>query len=1055
MIRYFAAATLTALLTFLAFANVQAVTPAGFADTVIASVTSPTGLAFTPDGRLLITLQGGTLRIVQNGTLLTTSAITLTPTLCTNSERGLLGVAVDPAFTSNGFIYLYYTFNKSGVCEQNTTRSPVNRVSRFVLPATNVISGSTERILIDNIPSPNGNHNGGDLHFGKDGYLYVSIGDGGCDYLGDSGCAGTNNASRDQNVLLGKLLRITRDGGIPSDNPFQGTGTARCNVTGRTTAGLRCQETYAWGFRNPFRFATDPNATNTRIFVNDVGQSRWEEIDLLTAGADYGWNVREGFCANGSTSSCGPQPAGMTNPIYAYGHGSGCTSITGGAFVPRGIWPSTYDGVYLFADYVCGTIFTLKPQANGSWLQSAWVTQLGGNSATAMIFGPYGSTQALYYTSYANGGQVHRIAYSGNRTPTAVASASPVSGSVPLSVRFDAAASSDPDGDPLAYDWNFLDGTAHGTSAIVSHTYNASGQFDAVVTVTDSKGASATATVRINAGNTPPVPQITAPTTANRFAVGDAVTLRGAATDPEQGALPDSALSWTVLLHHDSHTHPFLGPVAGNNVALTAPAPEGLDATSTSYVEIRLTATDAAGASATVVQRFDPQLVSVTLATDPAGMTISANDTTIVAPKTVTSWAGYVLQLNATAQDDASGQPWLPTGWSDGGAAAHNVVTPSTATTYSASYGAAMRLGAAADAFVRGGSYASTTFGTRQILELGQSSTASNVREVYLRFDLRSVATIGVAKLRLNGGITDTRSVNVPVTVQGVPDTTWTETGLNWNNRPPSGTAVLATATLPDSVARWHEWDITPYLQSEKAAGRNLVTLVVRSGQTSVPYLGFFSREYSTNRPELLVAAASAPAALGGSSAAAAAEVMLTAADVAVVSGAWRQVPDGTAAGGTRLTHPDAGASKLPAASASPVDYVEFTFNVVAGIDYRLWIRGRADGDSYSNDSAFVQFSSSVDASGRPVYRIGTTAQTTVVIEDCAGCGVSGWGWQDNGYGTGVLGPAIRFETSGPQTIRIQTREDGLSIDQVVLSPSAYLAAPPGLTRNDTTFVPR
>src|SRR6185295_9117130 len=108
-----------------------------------------------------------------------------------------------------------------------------------------------------------GNHNAGDVEFGKDGYLYIAVGDGGCDYAGESGCAGSNDASRDQQTLTGKVLRITADGGIPPTNPFQGAGTARCNVTGGTVAGNRCQETFAWGFRNPFRMAFNPNATGT------------------------------------------------------------------------------------------------------------------------------------------------------------------------------------------------------------------------------------------------------------------------------------------------------------------------------------------------------------------------------------------------------------------------------------------------------------------------------------------------------------------------------------------------------------------------------------------------------------------------------------------------------------------------------------------------------------------------------------------------------------------------------------------------------------------------
>ena len=495
-----------------------------------------------------------------------------------------------------------------------------------------MIDRTTEVVLIDNIPSPNGNHNAGDLHFGKDDFLYVTTGDGGCDYAGNSGCGGANNASRDPHVLVGKLLRITRHGGIPADNPFLGAGTARCNINGRTTAGQRCQETYASGFRNPFRFAVDPNATATRIFVNDVGQNTWEEVNLLERGADYGWNVREGNCVNGSTTDCGSPPAGLTNPIYAYGHESGCASITGGAFVPNGIWPSAYQGAYIFSDYVCGTLFTLTSAANGSFAQAPFVTGLGVNSAVSLIFGPHNDTQALYYTSYANGGQVRRIAFTGNRSPIVTASASPRFGAVPLSVRFDASGSSDPDRDALSYDWNFDDGTAHGRSAIVTHTYTTSGEFDPLVTVTDGRGARATATVHISSGNTPPVPRITSPATSATFAVGAVVTLRGAATDAEQGTLPDSALSWTVLLHHNTHTHPFLSPTQGNGVTITAPAPEDLAATTTSFLEIRLTATDARGASATVTQRFNPGLVKVTLATEPSGLKVGVNGTTVVGP---------------------------------------------------------------------------------------------------------------------------------------------------------------------------------------------------------------------------------------------------------------------------------------------------------------------------------------------------------------------------------------------------------------------------------------
>jgi hypothetical protein len=122
-------------------------------------------------------------------------------------------------------------------------------------------------------------------------------------------------------------------------------------------------------------------------------------------------------------------------------------------------------------------------------------------------------------------------------------------------------------------------------------------------------------------------------------------------------------------------------------------------------------------------------------------------------------------------------------------------------------------------------------------------------------------------------------------------------------------------------------------------------------------------------------------------------------------------------------------------------------------VPYRLWIRGKAASNSWANDSVYVQFDQSVTSSGTPTYRIGGTAAATVTIEDCSGCGLSGWGWNDNGFGTGVLGPQIYFAASGTQRIRVLMREDGLSIDQIVLSRGPYLSSAPGATKNDGTIL--
>jgi hypothetical protein len=183
--------------------------------------------------------------------------------------------------------------------------------------------------------------------------------------------------------------------------------------------------------------------------------------------------------------------------------------------------------------------------------------------------------------------------------------------------------------------------------------------------------------------------------------------------------------------------------------------------------------------------------------------------------------------------------------------------------------------------------------------------------------------------------------------------------------------------------------------------------------------------------------------------------VVLWAAEAPVRVGAWSVVLDGTAAGGRRISNLDVGAAKRVAPLANPTDYFEMTFNATAGVDYRLWIRGRAHNDFWGNDSVFIQFSDSVNSSGAAVFRIGSTSAAEMNLEDCSGCGLQGWGWQDNGWGVGVLGPLIRFARTGTHTIRIQVREDGLSIDQIVLSSQAFRNSPPGSLKNDTTILPK
>jgi hypothetical protein len=184
-------------------------------------------------------------------------------------------------------------------------------------------------------------------------------------------------------------------------------------------------------------------------------------------------------------------------------------------------------------------------------------------------------------------------------------------------------------------------------------------------------------------------------------------------------------------------------------------------------------------------------------------------------------------------------------------------------------------------------------------------------------------------------------------------------------------------------------------------------------------------------------------------------EVVLYASDANTIAGTWSLVPDVTAAGGFRVWNPNKSAGKIGGALANPANYFEIPFQAEAGVAYHLWVRGKADKDKRKNDSVIVQFSRSVDAAAAPTYRIGTTSGTEVNLADCRRCHLSGWGWQDNGFGVNVMGPDIYFEQSGAQTIRVQVKQDGFSIDQIVLSAERFLTVAPGALKNDATIVPR
>jgi glucose/arabinose dehydrogenase len=306
---------IASLLTVARFGS-AATLPPGFHETTIASaLAAPTAMAIAPDGRIFVCQQGGQLRVIKNDVLLSTPFLTVT--VDSSGERGLLGVAFDPNFASNRYVYIYYTA---------TTPSVHNRVSRFTANSDVAIAGS-ELVLLDLNPlSSATNHNGGAIHFGPDGKLYVGVGDN----------ANGANAQTLTN-MLGKMLRINSNGTIPADNPFYSTATGNNRAI------------WAIGLRNPFTFDFHP--VTGRMFINDVGQSTSEEVNEGIAGANYGWPTTEGYTGN---------PA-FKSPIYAYSHSSGTPTgcaITGGAFyAPQAQrFPVEFRESYFLADLCSGWI---------------------------------------------------------------------------------------------------------------------------------------------------------------------------------------------------------------------------------------------------------------------------------------------------------------------------------------------------------------------------------------------------------------------------------------------------------------------------------------------------------------------------------------------------------------------------------------------------------------------------------------------------------------------------------------------------------------------------
>lgn len=615
--------------------------PFGFVQAQVGSrLVGATSMTFAPDGRLFVSEELGTLRIIKDGVLLPTPFLTVVAD--NTNERGLLGIAFDPDFANTRFVYIYYTAKTPAIH---------NRLSRFTASATDpdVADSDSEVVLLEIDDSLAGFHNGGSLNFGLDGKLYISVGD-------DATPANAQTLAN----LRGKLLRINRDGTIPDDNPFNSTASGRNRAI------------WALGFRNPFTVAVQPDSG--RIFINDVGSFRVEEINDVVVGGNYGWPRYEGYS----------NEPGYIAPIYAYDHGdtqtTGCAIIGGAFYEPTtNVYPPGYLHKYFFGDHCNGWIQTLDPL---TYAVAPFAT--GVDRVVDFDLGPDGN---IYYLSRGTPNLVYKIAYTEILAPQIGSEPEDVTVSEGQSASFFVDASGEP---PLEYQWlrddQEIAGAVSSSYTLPSAALTDSGaEFRCRISNFYGSATSAPAILTVTS-NQPPVGVITTPMEGHLYSAGDRIDYAGSGTDPEDGEdLPASAFTWHADFHHDEHTHPFLPPTRGSKSGSFVIPVIGETAANVWY-RLYLTVTDSEGGSHTSHRDLIPRTVTMTFASSPPNLPITLDGQPLTTPSSIEGVVGIRRTLGVVSPQIVNGVLYDFVSWSDQGTESHDIATPPSDTTYTATY---------------------------------------------------------------------------------------------------------------------------------------------------------------------------------------------------------------------------------------------------------------------------------------------------------------------------------------------------------------------------------
>jgi glucose/arabinose dehydrogenase/PKD repeat protein len=727
--------------------------PTGFRDVVVLSgLTNPVVLQFAPDGRIFVGQKNGVIKVFQSLTDTNPVTFAdLSGEVDDYWDRGLLGLALPPDLSADPHVYVLYAYDApiggtaptwNDVCP--TPPGPTTdgclisgRLSR--LPISGNVIGGPEQVLINDWCQQFPSHSIGTLLFGRDGHLYVSGGDGasfnnvdygqyGANYAGDRanpcgdppGTVGTalGPPTAEGGALRSQSVRrtdgpATLDGAVLRIDPATGAGLPGNPFFSSPDANAR--RIVAYGLRNPFRITQRPGTDE--LWIGDVGWSTWEEIDRMVAPAsttasNFGWPCYEGTSPQGGYQSAGlnlcsslySTSGSVVAPYYTYNHSAcvvnytGChtggSSITGIAFYQGGSYPTQYNGALFFADHSRNEIWAMLP-TNGlpdptKLLSFVGVDAAGGAAGhpVDLKIGPGGD---LFYVDM-DGGTVHRITYTAaNQPPTAVIAANPTNGPVPLTVSFDATGSTDPEGKSLTYSWDVNGDGVFGdaTGPTASYTYTAAGMYHPSLRVTDDQGATGTASVTITAGNTAPSAVIDTPPPSLTWKVGDTISFSGHATDTQDGTLPASALTWSVIMQHcftptDCHEHVIQTVLGVSSGSFTAP-----DHGYPCWIELRLTATDSGGLASTTSVRLDPKTALLTFKTNPGGLALTGlgvNESLVRTPYSVTVVIGSSNSVSAPTSQTFNKSTYNFVSWSDGGPQSHTIIAPAVNTTYTATY---------------------------------------------------------------------------------------------------------------------------------------------------------------------------------------------------------------------------------------------------------------------------------------------------------------------------------------------------------------------------------